>query len=259
MDQLPDPLRPHLIELLLSVADDKFMLGHRNSDWTGLGPILEEDIAFSSLSQDEIGHAGAFYQMIAPWVNRTADQLAYGRQPAEYRCAEIVELSDNFDWGFAIARQFFCDNFDLLRLDRLSRSVYSPLAALARRQHAEERIHTEHANAWIRRLGCGTAESRQRVQSALDRLAPIAPMLFEPTNGIDSLEAAGVYPGRSADMFEQWRSDLETTARESNLRLSLVPPSAGVMGGRRGRHSAEFQELWSELTEVAGVEPQAAW
>lgn len=259
MDQLPDQLKLYVIDLLLSVADDKFMLGHRNSDWTGLGPILEEDIAFSSLAQDEIGHAGAIYQMIAPWMNQTADQVAYSRQPADYRCAEIVELSDNFDWGFAIVRQFFCDNFDLLRLERLSRSAFSPLAALARRQYAEERIHVEHANAWLRRLGCGTPESRQRVQTALDRLAPIAPMLFELTEGVEQLEAAGIYPGRTSEMFEQWRSDLETTARESNLRLSLVPPSAGVAGGRRGKHSTEFQELWSELTEVAGVEPQAAW
>lgn len=259
MDQLPDALRPALIELLLSIADDKFMLGHRNSDWTGLGPILEEDIAFSSLAQDEIGHAGALYQFIAPWLDKTADQVAYARQPAEYRCAEIVELIDDFDWGFAIARQFFCDNCDLLRLERLSRSTFAPLAALARRQYAEERIHAEHANAWIRRFGCGSAESRQRAQAALDKLAPLAPMLFESTAGVEQLEVADVYPGRNAEMFEQWRNDLETTARESNLRLQLAPPTAGAIGGRRGKHSTAFQELWAEFTEVSGVEPQAAW
>lgn len=258
-DSLPVELREPLIQLLLSIADDKLMLGHRNSDWTGLGPILEEDIAFSSLAQDEIGHAGALYQFISPWMNQTADQIAYGRKPHEYRCAELVELPDDFDWGFAIVRQFFCDNLDLLRLERLSHSSLVPLAALARRQLAEERIHAEHANAWIRRLGCGSAESRQRVQAALDRLAPVASMLFETIPGEETLESAGVYPGRSSEMLEKWRGSLETTARESNLRLQLAPPTAGAVGGRRGRHAAVFEELWKEMTEVSGVEPQAAW
>ncbi|MBL8878412.1 MAG: phenylacetate-CoA oxygenase subunit PaaC [Phycisphaerales bacterium] len=259
MDQLPEDLRSPLTELLLSLADDKLVLGHRNSDWTGLGPILEEDIAFSSLAQDEIGHAGALFQLLAPWLNQTADQIAYGRKPQEYRCAEIVELPDDFEWGFAIVRQFFCDNFDLMRLERLSRSSLAPLAALARRQLAEERIHAEHANAWIQRLGRGTDESRQRVQAALDTLSPFASMLFEATPGADQLESADIYPRRSSEMFDRWRAELETTARNSGLRLQLTPPSSGVLGGRRGRHSAAFDELWKEMTEVSGVEPQAAW
>ncbi|HLJ93659.1 MAG TPA: Phenylacetic acid catabolic protein, partial [Gemmataceae bacterium] len=107
MDQLSAHLKRPLVELLLSVADDKFMLGHRNADWTGLAPILEEDIAFSALAQDEIAHASALYEMVAQLQDTKPDRLAFGRRPEEYRCAAIVELSDGFDWAKALCRNFF--------------------------------------------------------------------------------------------------------------------------------------------------------
>ena len=97
MSTLPENLKDAAVELLLSVADDKLLLGHRNSDWTGLAPMLEEDIAFSSLAQDEIAHAQALYELAAPLAGRSADQLAFGRSPDQYRCALIVEMPDDFD------------------------------------------------------------------------------------------------------------------------------------------------------------------
>ena len=88
---LPDELKKPAAELLLALADDKLMLGHRNSDWTGLGPILEEDIAFSSLAQDEIAHASAIYELVGELLGRSADDLAFGRAINDYRSATIVE------------------------------------------------------------------------------------------------------------------------------------------------------------------------
>src|SRR5882672_4921041 len=122
MQQLPDQLKPPLARLLLSVADDKLMLGHRNSDWTGLGPILEEDIAFSHLAQDEIAHAQVLYEFVGNLINKRADDLAFGRPPEEYLCAMIVEVPDEFDWATAICRQFCCDHFDRVRFEALSKS-----------------------------------------------------------------------------------------------------------------------------------------
>jgi len=164
VDQLNDEFKQPLIELLLSVADDKFILGHRNADWTGLAPILEEDIAFSSLSQDEIAHASALYEMVAGLLSMKPDQLAFGRKTEDYRCAQIVELSDDFDWAKAIARNFFCDHFDFLRLHRLERSSYTPLAQLGARLAAEEQFHVEHVDSWIGRLGKGGEQANQRLQ-----------------------------------------------------------------------------------------------
>src|SRR5438105_5551658 len=198
MDQLSEHLRDPFVQLLLSIADDKFILGHRNADWTGLAPILEEDIAFSSLAQDEIAHASALYQIVANIQGSKADRLAFGRKPDEYRCAQIVELSDEFNWATALARNFFCDHFDFLRLHRLAESRYTPVAQLAARLAAEEQIHVEHVDSWLKRLGRGGEQAHGRMQGALVTLAPLAALLFEPTEGLDSLEVEGIYPPTEA-------------------------------------------------------------
>lgn len=259
MTQLAENLKAPLVELLLSVADDKLMLGHRNSDWTGLGPILEEDIAFSSLAQDEIAHAQILYELASEFDGRSTDVLAFGRDPTEFRCAEIVELPDDFDWAFALCRQFFCDHYDALRLGRMARSSYAPLAAIAARLAAEEQVHVDHADAWITRLGAGTEDSRKRVQAAIDRLAPVAPMLHEPFEGYDELESAGIYPRPETDMFEAWSAALHAVTDAAGLTLTLTAPPASDTGGRRGRHSEHLAPLLDEMCEVFRLEPTAAW
>ncbi len=258
-DEVAENLRGPLVELLLSVADDKLVLGHRNSEWTGLAPILEEDIAFSSLAQDEIAHAQALYELAARLTGRTADALAFGRRPEEFRCAVIVELPDDFDWAFAICRQFFCDHFDALRLARLARSAYKPLADLASRLAAEERVHVEHADAWVERLGRAGDPARQRMQGALDRLAPVAPGLVEPVNGQELLETSGLYPALEIDMFSEWSQMLSTVIETAGLTLTLERPSPETIGGHRGRHSEHLAPLLDEMCEVFRLEPNAAW
>jgi ring-1,2-phenylacetyl-CoA epoxidase subunit PaaC len=259
MDRLPDEFKQPLVELLLSVADDKFILGHRNADWTGLAPILEEDIAFSSLSQDEISHATALYQIAADLLGTTPDKLAYGRKSEQYRCATIVELSDEFNWGVAVCRNFFCDHLDILRLGRLAHSGYTPLAQLAARLAAEEAIHVQHVDTLIKRLGQGSAESHDKMQGALEQLAPLASGLLEPTKGLELLETSGIYPRIEPSMFERWSEGLHQVAREANLHMKLQPWPAGSTGGRHGKHSETFARLLDELTEVYRLEPEAAW
>ncbi len=259
MDSLPENLKQPMIDLLLAVADDKLMLGHRNSDWTGLGPILEEDIAFSSLAQDEIAHAQAIYELLSPLVDKTADELAYGRSIDQYRCAQIVELPDDFDWSIAIARQFFCDHIDRMRLERLARSSYTPLRGLASRLAAEEQVHVDHVDAWIVRLGRGNDESKRRVQTALDKLAPLAPMLFEKVDAEDELVDADLYPPGDDDMFHAWHDVLQHVAHEGGLSIDLNPPDQGAHGGRRGRHSEHLKSLLDEMCEVYRLEPGAVW
>ncbi|MBW7904640.1 MAG: phenylacetate-CoA oxygenase subunit PaaC [Phycisphaerae bacterium] len=259
MTELPAELRPPLVELLLSAADDKFILGHRNADWTGLAPILEEDIAFSSLAQDDLAHAAALYDFICGLTGDNANRLAYGRRPAEYRCAALVELADEFDWAVAIARQFLCDHFEMLRLGRLARSAYPPLAELARRMLAEERLSLGHADQWVIRLGRAADDAPARMQAALDRLAPLAVELFEPTAGMDALESAGVYPHDAPSMYDLWEASVRNIVQEAGLRIDLRPPPPDFRGGRSGKRSPLFADLLAELTEVYRVEPEAAW
>lgn len=259
MDSIKEELKAPLAQLLLSIADDKLFQGHHDADWTGLGPILEEDIAFSSMAQDEISHALALYQVAGNLVHAKPDKLAYGRAPEEYRCAEICESSDDFNWATAMVRKFLCDHFDFLRLKRLAKSIYTPLAHLCQRLAAEEEAHVKHADDWMIRLGKGSDEARKKLQEAVDRLKPLAPMLFEKVEGEDRLESEGVYPPIDEGMFETWRRELVMIAEEAGITLRLDPPVANTKGGRKGRHSPAFAEVLDEMTEVYRVEPEAAW
>ena len=256
---VPDNLNAPLTQLLLSIADDKLLLGTRNSDWTGLGPILEEDIAFSHLAQDEMAHAQALYEFIAEMTGQRADDIALGRKPEEYRCATIVEVPDEFDWATAICRQFFCDHFDAIRLARLSNSNVKPLADLSRRIAAEEAVHVQHSDSWVQRLGAAGGEARARMQKALDALAPQAAMLWEPFQGEDVLAPAGAYPRRQGSDFAAWSTALAAITRGAGLTLNLQPPVPSMRGGRRGVHSEHLQPLLDEMCEVYRTDPGAAW
>ena len=211
------------------------------------------------MAQDEIAHAQALYELVGSLVGKTSDQLAYARSIDEYRCAQIVEVPDDFDWAMAIARQFFCDHFDHLRLGRFAQSSYKPLADLASRLVAEERVHVEHVDAWVVRLGRGSDESKQRLQAALDKLSPIAPMLFELVDDEAELIAAGLYPQAENNMFQAWRDVLQHVANEGGLALELAPPTEGALGGRHGEHSEHLKPLLDEMCEVFRLEPDAAW
>jgi ring-1,2-phenylacetyl-CoA epoxidase subunit PaaC len=260
MTIIPEQLKTPLVNLLLSLADDKLILGHRNSDWTGLGPILEEDIAFSHMAQDEMAHAQAIYELSGELLSRSADELAFGRRPDEFRCAQIVEVPDEFDWATAMARKFFCDHFDALRLQRMAKSSWKPVADLAIRMAAEEQLHVEHVDSWMARLGRGTTESRDRLQRALDALAPLAPMLFELVEGQGALADVGLYSGGGPADFQAWREQLRQVTDKSNLCLpDFQPPTDNARGGRHGVHTPHLGELLNEMCEVWRVEPGAKW
>jgi ring-1,2-phenylacetyl-CoA epoxidase subunit PaaC len=265
MTTVPSHLKAPLTQLLLSIADDKLLLGTRNSDWTGLAPILEEDIAFSHLAQDEMAHAQAIYEFIAEMngpgnPGGRADDIALGRSPQEYRCASIVEVPDEFDWATAICRQFFCDHFDAMRFTRLSQSNIKPLADLSRRIAAEEAVHVQHSDSWMQRLGRAGGEARSRLQKAIDALAPHASMLWEQIEGEEALAAADAYPRDATTDFNAWRDTLNRITTAANLNLNLQPPPPlSTRGGRRGSHTQHLKPLLDEMCEVYRTDPGATW
>ena len=157
-------------ELLLAVADDELVIGWRDSEWTGIAPVLEEDVAFSSIAQNEIGHARAIYQLLAD----DADALAFDRKPDEYRCAQLVELRFVPDWARTIARRILYEAADELRLEALKASPDPAVAGLAAKIDREEAYHRMHAEMWRERLG-----REQRYRAALEELLPYALGLVE--------------------------------------------------------------------------------
>src|SRR6266516_2902115 len=147
---------------LLEIADDELILGWRDSEWTGIAPLLEEDVAFSSIAQNEIGHARALYELVARELGITADELAFDRAVDEYRCAQLVELR-LLDWEKTIARHYLYETADALRLEQLKQSDDPEVAGLAAKIDREEAYHRMHAQMWFERL-----EGEPRFTAALD-------------------------------------------------------------------------------------------
>jgi len=205
--------------LLLGLADDELVVGWRDSEWTGIAPALEEDVAFSSIAQNEIGHARAVYQLLTD----DADALAFDREPAEYRCAQLVELR-LLDWAHTIARRWLYELADEIRIEQLKASDDAAVAGLAAKIDREEAYHRMHAQMWADRL-----RDEPRWVAAVDELWPYA---------------LGVLP-------EELRPVLaERANRESNTVLQAV---------ERGSHSDDLRELWEEMTMVRRSVPGARW
>ncbi|HEX5315798.1 MAG TPA: 1,2-phenylacetyl-CoA epoxidase subunit PaaC, partial [Candidatus Kapabacteria bacterium] len=161
-------------DLLYRTADDELIIGHRNSEWTGLGPILEEDIAFSSIAQDQIGHALANYTLLNEQFSEPVpDVIAFSRNEKEFHCSQLVELPIG-DYAFSLMRHFLFDHAESLRYAALMESSFAPLAALAKKIKGELKYHVLHADLWIKKLGAGTEESHARMQSALNEVFPYA-------------------------------------------------------------------------------------
>jgi len=155
------------VRSLLEIADDELILGWRDSEWTGIAPLLEEDVAFSSIAQNEIGHARALYELVARERETTADELAFDRAPGDYRCSRIVELR-LLDWEKTIARHYLYEQADARRLEQLKQSDDAEIAGLAAKIDREETYHRIHAQMWFDRL-----KDEPRFTAALDELRPL--------------------------------------------------------------------------------------
>lgn len=255
-DSLTGLTKQAVVDLLFRMADDELIIGHRNSEWTGLGPILEEDIAFSSMAQDEMGHARAYYEMLCALGEADADTLAFARGPRQFRSASLVSLPNDRDWAFCVLRQFLHDMGEMVRLTALSESAFVPLAQLARKLRGEEKYHLMHGRQWVLRLGSATPESRRRMQSALTTAYPHALGLFEPTELDERLAQAGICP-REEELRRQWESAVAPVLKDAGLTLpEAVQP---IYGGRVGRHPAALKELLDGMQLVFNVDPSAKW
>ena len=217
-------------ELLLAIADDELILGWRDSEWTGIAPFLEEDVAFSSIAQNEIGHARALYELAAVELGTTADELAFDRAPDEYRCAPLVELR-RLEWARTIARHWLYETADAIRLEALKGSDDIELAGLAAKIDREEVYHRMHAEMWVDRL-LGSDEGRAKLDEALVELWPYA---------------LGV-------LDDDLRPEL---VRRVEDRLGRALPESEPVP--RGDHLAELEELLEEMTSVRRSAPGAEW
>lgn len=286
-----------LRRLLYQMADDELIIGHRCSEWLGLGPHIEEDIAFASIAQDEIGHAAALYRLLQELGEGDADELAFGRPAAERQNARFVErahgegsflANPDWDWAALLWRHFFYDEFDAVRLTVAAQSSYQPLAQLAKKINREERYHRLHHQTWLKRLA-ETESGKQRLAAALPGVWAEVGGLFSP----GPVAPSELFPVTATSMWSVWASSVAPQLQAWDLYDLVAAPGPGSQAagpavgsaiatgastgataiaaglalllpapeqdGRLGHHTADLEGLLATMSEVRNWAPGASW
>jgi ring-1,2-phenylacetyl-CoA epoxidase subunit PaaC len=245
-------------ELLLALADDDFVLGFADSEWTGIAPHLEEDVAMSSMAQDELGHAAAYYGLLAELTAGDPDRIAYDRPAAAFRHCRLVD-HDRGDWARTMARRWLYDTANAVRLEALVASTNRPLADLVVKVRREETYHLLHGEAWLERLAQFDGEPRRRLVKALELVGPDAPSVLAALPAEAVLVGAGIQPVAGAELLTLWSERIEPVLARLGLELPAAAPAALDPAMARSGHGPAFLRLWTEFESVRALDREATW
>ncbi len=241
-----------IINYTLHLADNSLILGQRNSECCGHGPILEQDIAITNISLDLIGQARNFYQHAASLKTdgSTEDSLAYLRTEREYKNCLLVE-QPNGDWAQTMLRQFFFSQYQYLLLQQLQHSKDEQIAAIAAKSLKEVAYHLRWSREWVIRLGDGTEESHQRMLKAIDELWRYTGEMFMP---------AGYEKDSGVDLItlkDEWLKKVNEIFREATL---TIPEKIFMQsGGKEGKHTEHLGYILTELQYLQRTYPNCEW
>ena len=268
---------------LLRLADNALVLGQRNAEWCGNGPILEEDIALANISLDLVGQARLLYQHCANLQGdgATEDSLAYLRGPESFLNYTLVELPHSTggnvaagvgagvgnvgaaagqrDYAVTVVRNFLYSAHMLALWHWLQKSSDAQLSAIAERSVKETRYHLRHSRDWLVKLGDGTAQSHEKVQAALNFLMPYTAEFWydTPIDVAASGDAVGILPSL---LYAEWLSEVQNVVTEATLSLPPPEPLAEpVPCGKLGHHSPFLAPLLGEMQSLARQHPGAVW
>lgn len=264
----------YLINYTLHLADDSLILGHRNSEWCGHGPVLEQDIAITNISLDLIGQARNFYQYAAELINEsqktekhkvsfgedlegaTEDTLAYLRDQHEFKNCLLVE-QPNGDWAKTILRQFFFSAYQYFLYQELQNYKDERLAAIAEKSLKEVIYHLRWSSEWVIRLGDGTKESHQRMKNAIDKLWIYTDELFS----VASYELWIMGEGKGVDVSLlklKWEKKIDEVLNEATLTYPSTKASMQAEG-KEGRHSKHLNDILADLQFLQRTYPNSEW
>jgi ring-1,2-phenylacetyl-CoA epoxidase subunit PaaC len=257
---------------VLRLADTALILGQRNAEWCGHGPILEEDIALSNMSLDLIGQARLLYAHAAELEkkltgnSRTEDDYAYFRAEREFANYTLVELPHvgplagtaraDMDYAVTIARNFLYSSLMLHVWSALTGSSDEQLAAIAAKSIKETQYHVHHAREWLVRFGDGTDESHRRAQAAVDYLMPYTREFFSTDATEDAIATAGIGP-KTSELETLWLEDVRAAFDEATLTMPEAVKH--VSTGKHGEHSEHMGFLLAQMQSLARQHPGASW
>ena len=256
------------VDYLLHLADNALILGQRNAEWCGHGPVLEEDIALSNNSLDLIGQARLLYQHAATLIGQgaTEDTLAYFRDVPDFRNYTLCELPHlplmsatacgNRDFATTMARNFLYSSLMVLVWDQLQSSQDEQLAAIAAKSFKEVRYHLRHSRDWLVRMGDGTEASHAKAQAALDQLLPYCQEFWSTSPQEQAAQANGTGIDMAA-LQSDWNQIVDEALKEATLKR---PADGGfVPTGKQGVHSEHLGFVLAEMQSLARAHPEATW
>lgn len=231
-------------ELLFRLADDEYVSAERYTEWQIYAPTIESDLALANIAQDEFGHARLWYDLLEE-RGYEEHELLWERDPADFRHSTLCELAfEEGDWADPVVRSYLYDTAERLRLEAFVDSSEPSIANRVKKVLSEEGYHREHAQSWLERLS--EDESRERVQSALDRLFPHALTLFEPGECEDEIVSQNLRTESLDSLRTEW-FEIVIPYLES-LGLSVPEPDAVERPNARGRDGTHTDD-WFDLHE----------
>ena len=264
---LMDPeYKEAVISLLFQLADDDFLYSFRGSEWLGLAPHIEADIAFSSISQDSMGHASMYYKLLEELGAGNADDLAHYRPAPERRNSILTERvngqgyymeTPHFDWAYAVARSYFYTQAKKVRIDSLCESTYKPLSEVAVKMRMELYYHKLHWDTWFKQLLSSTDEAKKKMEDAIKLVIDDFGDVFSYGKQKQQIESFGLI-GSEEELKAGWKENIEPLFASLQLKVPAIPDHP-VKNGRIGEHTRDLEEGLSTLSEVCSADITAVW
>jgi ring-1,2-phenylacetyl-CoA epoxidase subunit PaaC len=261
-----EALRDAAIELLFQLADDDFIIAYRGSEWLGLAPHIEEDVAFSSISQDTMGHGAMFYQLLSDLGAGDPDQLAHARPAAQRKNAVLLEKVNgpgtylnepHYDWAFAVVRNYFYAQAKKVKMESLKNSSYQPLAEAAVKINMELYYHLLHWKTWFSQLVSAGGEARTRMEAAMKEVFDELEGLFSMGSQGEEFTKHNLIDSEKA-LKTRWMQMMSPVFESLNIN---IPAKFGMNSGngRNGEHTSDLQTALDTLGEVYNFDPAASW
>lgn len=255
-----------LTNLLFQLADDDFLISYRGSEWLGLAPHIEEDVASSSISQDTMGHAAMYYTLLEEIGAGNKDELAHMR-PAENRNNSILAERVNgegyymetptYDWAYAVVRNFFYTLAKKVKIDSLRQSSYTPLAEAAVKVNMELYYHLLHWKTWFVQLLSSTDEAKKKMNDAIELVMKDFGDVFSYGDQKEAIESNGLI-GSEEELKDKWQEKMSPIFETLGLEVPEIPEPSSL-NGRNGEHTEDLTEALATLSEVYRLDPAAAW
>lgn len=255
-----------VVNLLFQLADDDFLYSYRGSEWLGLAPHIEEDVASSSIAQDSMGHAAMFYQLLEDLGIGNADSLAHLRPTMERKNCLLVERPNGegyymdvpqYDWAYAVVRNFLYTVAKKVKIDSLKNSSYEPLAQAAVKVNMELHYHLMHWKTWFVQLLSSTEEAKQKMQVAIEKVIKDFGDVFSFGSDGEKIVELGLIEKETV-LIQRWKEHLEPVFKSFNFTVPEIPAAPSI-NGRNLEHTEDLDAAIATLSEVYRLDTAASW